>query len=88
MGEANREGMSGPINIFVEQDLKTPGIMAMLDQSELVLDITTLDRAQILEKFEHLYANKADVTARLQTALVGVKQQAQVNVDMIKALLN
>lgn len=79
---------SGIPTVAISYSHKTPGIMAMLDQSDLVLDIKTLDRDQILEKFRHLHADKADISSRLEKALVGVKQQSQVNVDMIKSLLS
>lgn len=79
---------SGIPTVAIAYSHKTPGIMSMLGQSELVVDIKNLDRAQILQKFEYLHANKAQISRSLSEALVEVKAQSQVNVDMIKALVD
>jgi colanic acid/amylovoran biosynthesis protein len=86
---ANIGALSNGIpTIAIAYSHKTPGIMEILHQDGLVLDITSLTRSQIMDKFAYLDAHREEIIQSLEEALIPVKKLSQSNVDMIKDYLS
>jgi len=79
---------SGIPTLAIAYSHKTPGIMSVLGQSELVLDISTLNRQAVMEKLAYLHAQKDAIKQALDEARTRVEAASQVSVDMIAKLVS
>jgi colanic acid/amylovoran biosynthesis protein len=78
---------SGIPTIAIAYSHKTPGIMGALSQNEMVLDITKLDRQQIIDTTNYLYENCDQIQSVLKSRVARVKELSQLNVNMIREFL-
>lgn len=79
---------SGIPTVAIAYSHKTPGIMGILDQAELVLEISALSQQAIMDKLAYLYAHKDAIKQALHEARPRVEAASQVNVDMIARLIS
>ena len=66
---------------------KTPGIMELLGQGDLVCNASTLTEAEIVEKTKLAWRDRNARAGHLAEGLPPIRERSRRNIDIIKALL-
>lgn len=85
---ANIAALSNHIpTMAVAYSHKSLGIMQMLGQGYFVLDISSLSKQEITNKFANLHVNRHGITSMLKKTMGSIKSLSMENVNLIKTLL-
>lgn len=82
---ANIAALSSGVPVLaISYSHKTPGIMQMFRQKEMVAEIEYLDSSMISNKLEKLLTHRDAISTELREALVFVQERAELNVELIR----
>jgi polysaccharide pyruvyl transferase WcaK-like protein len=79
---------SGVPAISIAYSPKTHGIMAMLKQSDYVLDYNTLTLPVLLEKTDSLWLNKTKVRQTLKSSMDDIQASAKKAAELVRKMLD
>jgi colanic acid/amylovoran biosynthesis protein len=85
---ANIGALSNSVPVVaISYSHKTPGIMKMLGQEQMVCDVLSFNKSELEEKIEIMITNRDMISATLSKHLINVKDAANKNVKIIEELL-
>ena len=85
---ANIAALSSKIpTIAIAYSHKTPGIMAMLDQQEAVVDIENVTNDELFEKIINAWKEKRERAEKLETVVRKLEESALTNIEMIGSIV-
>lgn len=85
---ANIAALSSGVPVLaISYSHKTPGIMQMFGQEEMVVKIEQLDGAVIRNKVDQLFTSRAEISSQLKEALPIIKEKANLNLQKISQIL-
>ncbi|MFR0600748.1 polysaccharide pyruvyl transferase family protein [Lactobacillus equicursoris] len=69
--------------LAISYDPKTDGIMALFGLSDYVVDINSINFKELVQKFDKLVDNEANVKKKISSRLISIQQDARKNFEMV-----